>query len=63
MKLKDFSLLGVKKQQFLFMKKLTYRKRFFTVVPNTIDFVKKHIHTLHHGFVTHFLKANNSEID
>ena len=41
MKLKGFSLLGVKKQQFLFMKKLTYRKRFFTVVPNMIDFVRE----------------------
>ena len=36
MKLKCFSSLGVKIQQFLFMKSLTYIKRFFPVVPNAI---------------------------
>ena len=35
MKLKGFSPLGVKIQQFLFMKKFTFIKQFFSLVANT----------------------------
>ena len=38
MKLKGFNPLGFKIQQFLFMKRLTYIKVFFSAVPNTIYF-------------------------
>ena len=41
MKLKGISPLGVKIQQFLFMKKLTYLKLFFPVVPNTKGFARE----------------------
>ena len=41
MKLKGFSPLGVEIQHFLFMKSLTYIKRFFPAVPNSISFVRE----------------------
>ena len=41
MNLKGFSPLGVKIKQFLFMKKLTYIKGFFTAVLNTIGLARE----------------------
>ena len=41
MKLKGFSPLGIKIQQFLFTKRLTYIKRFFPAVPNTKGFARE----------------------
>ena len=41
MKLKGISPLGGKIQQFLFMKRLTYIKRFFPVVPSTVGFARE----------------------
>ena len=41
MKFKGFSSLGVKPQQFLFIKRLTYIKRFVPAVPITIGFARE----------------------
>ena len=41
MKLERFNPLEVKIQQFLFMKSLTYIKRSFPEVPNTIGFARE----------------------
>ena len=41
MKLERFNPLELKIQQFLFMKRLTYTKRFFLEVPKTIGFPKE----------------------
>ena len=63
MKLKGFSPQRVTIQQFLFMERLTYIRRFFLAVQNAIGFAKKQIHPLHHDHVTHFLKVINPETD
>ena len=41
MKLKGFSPLGVKIEQFLSMKRLTYIHRLLPAVPNTIGFARE----------------------
>ena len=58
MKLEYFSPLVVKLQQFVFMKRLTYIKHFFSKL-----FQEKQIYPLHHDRVTHFLKIINPETD
>ena len=41
MKLKGISSIGGKIQEFLLMKRLTYIKRFFPVMPSTVNFARE----------------------